>query len=83
MKFESKNYEVKNSNANTIKMYGLYRVYGGHNFTGIVAKTEQEIINYLDKTYRNRTTFEDGTVFDNPAWNKDAWIIKPMEFTLI
>lgn len=70
-------------------MFGIYKYENGLQFTGKVAKTEQEAKDYLSKTYGTvQSVFTgkrqpDGTpIYENkfvPNYNKNVFVIKPVE----
>lgn len=70
-------------------MFGIYKKENGLQFTGKIAKTEQEARDYLSRTYgRIQPVFtgkreKDGTpIYENrfvPGYNKEAFVIQPVE----
>lgn len=79
---EIKNVIIKNeTSAKTL--YGLYKVEGGLRFTGIMSDSEENIVKYLDSTYRLVVIDDDGNEASSPAWNKNAFCIKKMHIEMV
>lgn len=64
-------------------LYGLYKVEGGLRFTGIMSDSEENIVKYLDSTYRIVVTDDDGNKASSPCWNKNAFYIKKMNIEMV
>ncbi len=79
---EIKNVIVK-TETSAKTLYGLYKVEGGLRFTGIMSNYEENIINYLDSTYRTVVTDDDGKEVSFPSWNKNAFCIKKMHIEIV
>ena len=59
-------------------MYGLYEFRNGYHFTGVVADSEEKIIDYLNHKYT--VTDEYGT---RPRWNRNAFAIIELKLTIL
>lgn len=65
------------------KMFALYEVSNGYKFTGIVAETEEKLIEYLDETHLVKDIYDNDEPEIYPVWNKNAYVIGTIELTFI
>lgn len=65
------------------EMYVLYTFANGLKPTGIIADSEEKIINYLNKKYLHTDTLTDGSINIYPCWNHNAFRIKKEKIIIL